>query len=109
MDEISSWSGVVVAGIGVVSAWLAGRAARNAAKFSSDASVTNTRVQVEADAYKRARAMDVETIQRQDEEIAELRQELRAEKEKSRELENTVEGLRRRVATLEGKLSNGRH
>ena len=75
MDQIS-WSGIIVAFIGVVSAWLSARAARNAAKYSADASTANEKAKAETDAYQRARKMDIETIERQDQEIRELIEEV---------------------------------
>lgn len=106
MDQIS-WSGVVVALIGVISAWLSARAARNAAKFSADASTSNERTKAEADAYQRARKMDIETIERQDQEIRELHEEMRALKEENRALKQQSEALRARVTSLEGRRRNG--
>jgi predicted RNase H-like nuclease (RuvC/YqgF family) len=86
----------VVALIGVVSAWLSARAARNAAKFSADASTANEKAKAETDAYHRARKMDIETIERQDAEIRELI-------DKVRHLEEENRALRTRVAILEGR------
>jgi TolA-binding protein len=101
--EQISWSSVLIALIGIVSAWLSARAARNAAKFSADASTANTRAQAETEAYNRARKMDIETIHRQDQEIAELHDEIRQLKEDNRTLHQRNNALRRRVALLEGE------
>lgn len=92
MDQFN-WAGVVIAAIGVISAWLAGRAAQNAAKYSA-------RTEAETEAYNRARKMDVETIERQDEEIKELRQEVK-------DLRADNEALRRRVSLLEQENTHG--
>jgi len=105
--ETFNWAGVVIALIGVISAWLANRAAKNAAKSSADASVTNERVKAETEAYKRARAMDVETIQRQDEELKELREEMKKLREDNRALHAENERLKQRVSSLEGRRRNG--
>lgn len=114
MDQIN-WAGIVIAAIGVVASWLAGRAAKNASKYSA-------RTQAETEAYQRARKMDVETIERQDQEIDEIRknnqdlrqkvrtlmldnERLRAEIQQEQEDNAT---LRRRVSRLEkqqGELS----
>jgi chromosome segregation ATPase len=110
VDQIN-WAGIVIAGIGVISAWLAGRAAQNAAKYSA-------RTEAETEAYNRARNMDLKTIERQDEEIEEIRknnedlrqkvrtlmqdnQRLRQEVEEERQ---DKEALRRRVSHLEEQL-----
>lgn len=86
MDQFN-WAGVAIALIGLVSAWLAGRAAQKAARYSA-------RTEAETEAYTRARKMDVETIERQDEEIKELRQEVK-------DLRGENEALRKRVSILE--------
>lgn len=99
MDQIS-WSGIIVAFIGVVSAWLSARAARNAAKYSADASTANEKAKAETDAYQRARKMDIETIERQDQEIRELIEEVASLREENRT-------LRQRVSVLEGRRRNG--
>lgn len=99
VDQIS-WSGIIVAFIGVVSAWLSARAARNAAKYSADASTANEKAKAETDAYQRARKMDIETIERQDQEIRELIEEVASLREENRT-------LRQRVSVLEGRRRNG--
>lgn len=75
----------------VVVALIACFAAIASQRAASRASVINTKVDAERDAYVRARAMDVETIQRQDQELEELRQE--------------NEDLRRRLRTCEFKVT----
>lgn len=116
--EAFNWAGVAVAVIGVISALLSGRAARTAAKYSSDASVANAKVAAETEAYNRARKMDIETIERQDQEIEEIRQNNRDLREKVRalmqdnerlrqdnvSLHQDNEALRRRVTRLEQQL-----
>lgn len=88
-----NWAGIVIALIGVLSAWSAGRAAQNAAKYSA-------RTEAETEAYNRARKMDVETIERQEEEIKELRQEVK-------DLKSDNEALRKRVSLLEEEKMHG--
>jgi predicted RNase H-like nuclease (RuvC/YqgF family) len=112
--EGSDWAAIFVALISVISAALAGRAARAAAKYNSDASVASTRAQAETEAYSRARKMDIETIERQDKEIEELVdanfrlnarcKELERKQQEDRELIRTqqeeIQSLKRRVARL---------
>jgi TolA-binding protein len=90
----ANWAAIIVAFVSVISALLSGRAAQKAAQSSSKASISNARTQAETEAYNRARKMDIETIGRQDEEIEELRVEIRNLK-----LEN--QRLRRRITHLE--------
>jgi predicted RNase H-like nuclease (RuvC/YqgF family) len=103
----SSVTAIAVALISVLSAWLAGRAARNAAKFSADASTSNEKVKAETEAYNRARAIDVATIERQDREITELREEIESLKAAKGSLERQNEALRKRVSSLERRKPNG--
>jgi len=107
LDSIN-WAGIGIALIGVISAWLSGRSANKAAKFTSGASVLNARTVAETEAYGRARKLDTETIQRQDEELDELREEnkllkMQVRQLTIREIELSEENvnLRRRVARLE--------
>lgn len=99
--EEGNWFSVAVAAIGLISAWLASRAARKAAKSSADASVSNEKTKAESDAYKRARAMDIETIERQDEELKELRDEIRSLRETCRIHTEQNQRLRTRILQLE--------
>lgn len=104
----ADWAAIIVGIISVVSAVFSGRAARSAAKYNSDASIANARIQAETEAYNRARRMDVETIERQDREIEEIRQHNERLRDKIRkltvdnlELREENESLRRRVTRLE--------
>jgi len=108
MPKSSDWAVIIVAIISVISAALAGRSARKSAQYTSDAAVTNSRTLAETDAYNRARKMDIETIERQDKEIDEIREQNRQLRTKVRELQEHNErideenkNLRRRVARLE--------
>lgn len=92
--EPFNWAGVAIAAIGVIAAWLSGRAAKNAAKASAEAAMSNVRTTAETDAYIRARDMDVETIKRQDGELTALRVRVR-------DLEAENETLRKRMSELE--------
>ncbi len=104
----SDWALIVVAVISLGSAFLSGRSAKAAAKFSSEATIDNTRVLAETEAYNRARRMDIETIERQDREIDEIREQNRKLREKVRVLQQENEDikednrqLRQRVTRLE--------
>lgn len=110
MDQIN-WAGIIVAGIGVVAAWLSGRSAAKAAKYNADASMASAKAEAETQAYERARKMDVETIKRQDDEIDEIRQnnqELRNKVRQlladNRSLHEENDSLRQRVSSLERQL-----
>lgn len=79
-------------------------------RSSAKAALQNTRAAAEVEAYARAVKMDSETIQRQDAEILELRNERNADRKRIKELEDDNEGLhrecrhlRRRVILLEEK------
>lgn len=79
-------------------------------KSSAKASTINAKAAAEVEAYNRARKMDLETIERQDEEFDELRQKHAALKKRVGELERENEELhaenarfRRRIAALERK------
>ena len=104
----TEWAAIIVALISVISAVLAGRSARKAAQYDSDAAITNSKTVAETEAYNRARKMDLETIQRQDAEIDEIREQNRKLRERVRELADDNYNLReqnrnllRRVTRLE--------
>lgn len=106
-----NWAQILVALVAVISAFLAQRSAKNAAKLNSDATITNSKTLAETEAYNRARKMDVETIERQDEDIRELRENSNKLREKYRELKQDNEllhedndRLRRRVTALERQI-----
>lgn len=99
--RIADWAPIIIALISLSSAWLAGRSARSAAKYNTDASITNERVKAETDSYVRARDMYVTTIQHQDAELKDLRDELRELKADNRRLNQENTELRRRVSLLE--------
>lgn len=69
--DIVSFAVAVVAGL---FAWAS---QRSASKASATNTATVTAVDREKEAYERARAFDTETIRRQDEELAELREDNR--------------------------------
>lgn len=69
--------------------------------------MSNEKVKAEAEAYDRARKMDIQTIERQDEEIRELMEKVRSLEAENRELKKQSDALRARVTSLEGRRRNG--
>ena len=65
-----NWVTILVAVIAALSAYASQRAAAKATTLNTS---TTSRVDMEKEAYDRARKFDIETIERQDAEIAELR------------------------------------
>lgn len=92
MDPINIAS-IIVAAIAALAAWASQRSASKA--ITTNANVA-ARVELEKEAYVRARAFDVETIRRQDVELAELRKE-------NKELDNKIYQLKERIILLENK------
>jgi len=97
----STWATIIVAAIALVSAIFSGKASSNASKYT-------TRTQMETEAYNRARAMDLKTIERQDRELDELQKKYDQLDEKYRFLKQDNESLhedndrlRRRITRLE--------
>lgn len=103
--DASNWSVIAVAIISLVGAALSGRAAKKATKITTEASVANSKVLAETEAYGRARKMDVETIERQDEEIKEIQQNNRDLREKVRELKKDNEKLHRENLKLRERVT----
>lgn len=101
----SEWAVIAVALISVLSAALAGRSARAAAKYNSDASVVNSRTLAEQDAYNRARKMDVDTIERQDKEIDQIAEQNRRLRARVAELEEDNEKLHEENRILKKRVS----
>lgn len=105
MDAVSLAS-IAVAGIAALGAWASQRAASRSALVNT---VAGGRVDMEKEAYARARDFDTETIARQDAEIAELRNRNEAYDKKLEVMRETYEeeirNLRARIARLERGLS----
>jgi FtsZ-binding cell division protein ZapB len=104
----SDWAVVIVGLVSLISAILAGRSARKAAQYDSDASIMNSKTLAETEAYNRARKMDIETINRQDQEIDDIREQnyqLRKQVRKLQEDNDRIHEenriLKQRVARLE--------
>lgn len=71
MDKVAIFSGIIVSIVAASGAYLAARAS---AKASMKNISTSSRVEMEKEAYERARKLDTETIKRQDEQLDELLQ-----------------------------------
>lgn len=106
MDAIQVAS-IIVAGIAASAAYASQRAA---AKASTVNTSTNSRVEMEKEAYDRARKYDTDTIERQDREIEELRTQVAQVRTDNDALRRDNENLRydnddlkRRLARLEAE------
>lgn len=75
MDKGQIFATIIISLIGAAGAYLAARAS---AKASMKNVTTSSRVEMEKEAYERARKLDTETIQRQDAELDELRENQKA-------------------------------
>lgn len=90
----TSLAGIAVAMLAAASAYASQRAA---ARASVTTGRDSNRVDMEKEAYERARAFDTETIRRQDVEIAELRAD-------NADLRKQVSELTSRITRLERKV-----
>ncbi len=94
-------TGLLVPIASVIVAIIAAASAIAAQRAAAKASVTNTQVSsrtdMEKEAYERARRMDVETIERQDEELKEARAKIE-------KLEAEVADLKKRLSSVEHEL-----
>lgn len=107
-----SYAAIFIATIGAIVSWLTHR---SSTKADRDSNKENNRVEMEKEAYDRARKLDTETITRQDNEINELiakntnlvtrNEELMETNEllarRNRELDQTIRELQARVSSLE--------
>lgn len=98
MDAIN-WAAVFIATIAALGSLAT---ARTSAKATTVNSETNARVEMEKEAYDRARTLDTGTIKRQKKEVEELREE-------NRQLKEMVRKLEERVALLEKEIRNEDH
>ena len=101
MDPVN-YATIIVALIAAAGAWASQRAA---AKATANNTMAGSRIDMEKEAYDRARAFDTETISRQNFEIDEIRAEHRLCKETISQMKKTYEEeislLRSRIARLE--------
>lgn len=89
-------SAIVVALVAALGAWASQRSASRAAEINTTVS---GRLEAEREAYQRARAFDIQTIERQNEEIHELHKE-------NEELRVMLKKVERRLARLEALYPN---
>jgi peptidoglycan hydrolase CwlO-like protein len=96
---------IIVAIVAATSAYASQRAAAKATTMNTN---TVSRVDMEKDAYQRARDFDTETIRRQDEEIEELRklnrdlqEELTMTKTELRGMKQEMQNCKQRLLKLE--------
>jgi flagellar motility protein MotE (MotC chaperone) len=82
---------IIVAVVAALGAWAAQRSAANASKVNVE---TSGRLDAEKGAYERARIFDLETIDRQNEELGRLREE-------NEHLKEELAAVRERLATIE--------
>lgn len=95
-------SGSIAAIIVAVIALVSGFASQRSASKASTSNVTlETRVDMERDAYLRARKLDTESISRLESENIELRKDEDESKKKQDELEKKLEEAKRRIDDLE--------
>lgn len=84
-------SAIIIAIIALGSSWVTARTSSKATTINNE---TNARVEMEKEAYNRARDFDINTIERQNEQIEKLQRE-------NRELKETVRVLTERLNRLE--------
>lgn len=105
-----NYASVAVAVIAALAAWASARtnakSAQNNEKTKADAILSVERLKIESAAFERARAMDDKTIQRQDEEIEDIRAANKILRSRVVDLEEDNERLRKRVTHLERKLED---
>lgn len=101
--EVVNVATILVAVIAAAGAWAS---QRSASKANLQNTVTTGRVDMEKEAYDRARAFDTETISRQNSEIAELRTDHEACAKTIRSLEEEIRTLRMRINKLERNLDH---
>lgn len=100
MDE-GNVIAIFIALIAALGSWASHRAT---AKANSDNAKASNRVEMEKEAYDRARKLDVETIERQVGEMAELQTKNRELSERNEELSSQVHELQARVTQLEARI-----
>lgn len=96
--EMGSLQALFVALVSALGAYSAARAANKASVRNTD---SNNRVEMEKEAYERARKLDTDTIARQDAEMEELRVENKRLREDNRALHEEILTLKDRLTKLE--------
>jgi hypothetical protein len=100
--SVVDFGGIIVAIIAALGAWVAQRAAAKSSNINT--SVTG-RLDLEKDAYERARNFDTETMRRQNEEIIKLRAESLKFDEDMAEIKGRLADLQKLLETSERKLN----
>lgn len=100
-DLLTQVGAIVVALIAAAAAIAAQRAA---AKATLSGTIVTSRTNMETEAYERARRMDVETIERQDEELIEARREIADLKTEVAKLREEMAEMRRRQSSIENEV-----
>lgn len=85
---------IIVAGVSAFSAIASQRSASRASVLNTQ---TTSRVDMEREAYERARNFDTETIRRQDEELEECRKRIKHLEDQNNDLLNENHNIRREV------------
>lgn len=97
MDFKTILASILISAIGALGAWAASRSSARAAianaKTTADANKETSRAEAEKEAYDRARKMDIETIERQDKEIDEIREQNKLLKEQNEHLNSDVKRI----------------
>lgn len=89
--DLIDFGSILVALIAALGAWAAQRSASRTAQINTSVS---GRLEAEREAYQRARAFDIQTIERQNEEIKELHEE-------NYQLRDDLKKVKERLARLE--------
>lgn len=100
----SDIASVAVAAIAALGMWASSRSAKKAMVQSTSISSKTDKEIAETEAYARARKLDIETIERQDREITEVREENHEIKLENMALRDHVKDLSDRTKTLSEKV-----
>lgn len=96
--DLINLGAVLTAIIAAVGAWAAQRSASKANILNTEVS---GRLEAEEDAFVRARAFDIQTIERQDRELRELREKNARLEEEAHQMRDEINFLKQRLARLE--------
>lgn len=96
--EPGSLAAIFIATVAAVGSWLSHKTSSQAAIKTSD---NASRVEMEKEAYERARKLDTETIARQDTEMAELRTENLRLRRDNEALHAEIRELKERIIIIE--------
>lgn len=102
--EPGSWAAIFIASVAAFGSWLSHKASSNASIKTSD---NTSRVEMEKEAYERARKLDTDTIARQDTEMAELRTENQRLRKDNEALHAEIRELKERIIMVERRVQSG--